>query len=163
MAQRSTLEIETVDEHAVGAEVRGEREAVGGIGKDAVGVRRFLTFGIRSFARVLNYVRWRECADRLELVHGVEDSPIRVDTKEGRVSAGLYCADLLQLPGPPVHADEIDALGLSAFGIGPNVEQIGIRPRLRHSGTAPRTALPGATPSSACPFATTDTPFTITC
>ena len=62
MAQRSTLEIETVDEHAVGAEVCGEREAVGGIGKDAVGMRRFLTLGVRSCSRVLNHGRGRgEC------------------------------------------------------------------------------------------------------
>src|SRR5207244_2080563 len=55
-------EIETVDEHAVGAEVCGEREAVGGIGKDAVGMRRFLTLGVRSCSRVLNHGRGRgEC------------------------------------------------------------------------------------------------------
>src|SRR2546426_7137222 len=70
MAQRSTLEIEMVDEHAVGAEVCGEREAVGGIGKDAVGMRRFLTLGVRACSRVLNHVRgWVECCIRPEREH----------------------------------------------------------------------------------------------
>src|SRR5205807_1427768 len=52
--QRFAIEIEPVDEHAVGAEVCGEREAVGGIGDDAVGVRLALTIGNRSVASVLH-------------------------------------------------------------------------------------------------------------
>jgi len=61
VAQRSPLEVETVEEHAVGAEVCRKREAVRGIGNDAVGMRRFLTLGIRPFSRVLDHVRGREC------------------------------------------------------------------------------------------------------
>ena len=64
MAERSTLEIEMVHEHAVSAEVCGEREAVRGIGKDTVGVRRFLTLGVRPLSRVLHHVRGCECAIR---------------------------------------------------------------------------------------------------
>ncbi len=66
-------------------------------------------------------------AGRLELVHGVEDPAVRVDTKEGRVCAGVYRPDSHQLAGPPVHADEIDA-----FAIRPYIELIGIRSRLGH-------------------------------
>src|SRR5947209_1761816 len=67
MAQRSTLEIELVHEHAVGAEVCGEREAVGGIGKDAVRMRRFLPLGVRSFSLVLyNGGGWGEGTIRLD-------------------------------------------------------------------------------------------------
>src|SRR2546426_6861762 len=220
MAQRFAVQIETVDEHALGAEVCGERVAVGGIGKNTVGVRRFLALGVRSFSRVLNHGRGRrECTIRLdrqqrdaapgvvgdekgaatpvhahvagfatsrrllvqpsehagsslyrkgahhagllELLHRIEHALVRVDCQEGRVCAGVYRADSEQLPGAPVHADQIDALRSGAFGIRPNVEEIGIRRRLSHCGA--RTAFPGATPSTACPFATTDTPFTITC
>src|SRR3989441_1256851 len=67
MAQRPAIDVEPIDEHAVGAEVCGEREAVRGIGKDAVGMRRFLTLGIRSFTRVLHHGRGRsECTIRLD-------------------------------------------------------------------------------------------------
>ena len=65
VAQRFSVEVEPA-EYAVGAEVCGKREAVGGIGKDAVGMRRFLTLGIWSFSRVLHHVRgWGECTIRL--------------------------------------------------------------------------------------------------
>jgi len=82
MAQRSTLEIEMVHEHAVGAEVCGEGEAVGGIGKDAV--------GMRSFTRVLYHTRGgRECA-------------IRLDRQQRDVAAGVV-GDEQGAPAP-VHA-----------------------------------------------------------
>src|SRR6266550_3677983 len=67
VAQRFAIQVETVDEHAVGAQVCGKREADGRIGKDAVGVRRFLTLGIRSFSRVLHHLGgWAECTIRLD-------------------------------------------------------------------------------------------------
>src|SRR5439155_13837681 len=47
VAQRFAVQIEMVDEHAVGAQVCGEREAVGGIGKDTVSMRRWWPFGMR--------------------------------------------------------------------------------------------------------------------
>ena len=117
----------------------------------------------------------------LQLVDGVEHAPVRVDGEEGRVRAGGHRADSPQLSGAAVHADEIDALGPGAFGIGPNVEEVtgtlrttrqpdetdrrrGQEVAARaHLGASARTAFPGATLSTARPFATTDTPFTITC
>src|SRR6266536_5034784 len=61
VAQRFALQVDTVDEYAVGAQVCGEHEAVGGIGKDAVGMGRGLALGIRPFSRVLNHLRgWVE-------------------------------------------------------------------------------------------------------
>ncbi len=57
VAQRFSFEVEPVDEHAVGAEVCGEREAVGGVGNDTVRMRRILPLSIRSAARVLHHVR----------------------------------------------------------------------------------------------------------
>src|SRR5216117_984006 len=63
VAQRFAVEVETVDVHTVDAEVCGERATIGGIGKNAVGMRRFLTLGIRSFSLVLTYLRGRgECS-----------------------------------------------------------------------------------------------------
>src|SRR5712671_2230404 len=59
VAQRFTVQVETVDEHAVSAQVCGEHEAVGGIGKDAVGMGRGLTLGIRPFSGVLNHLPGR--------------------------------------------------------------------------------------------------------
>src|SRR5213082_1020927 len=65
VAQRFAVNVEVVDEHAVGAQVCGEHEAVGGIGKDAVGMGRGLTLGSRPFSRVLNHLRgWVEGAIR---------------------------------------------------------------------------------------------------
>src|SRR5437660_860519 len=64
--QRFAAHVERVDEHAVGAQVCGEREAVGGIGKNAVGMRRCLTLRIRPCSRVMNHLPgWRECTIRL--------------------------------------------------------------------------------------------------
>ena len=54
VAQRFTVEVETVDEHAVDTEVRNEHEAIGRIGNDAVCVRCCLTRSVRSRAGVLN-------------------------------------------------------------------------------------------------------------
>ena len=66
MVQGLAAHIEPVDEHPIGAEVRGEREAVGGIGQDAVGMRRFLPLAVRSSARVVYHLRGRrESAVRL--------------------------------------------------------------------------------------------------
>src|SRR5213075_2397685 len=70
----------------------------------------------------------REGADHarlLELVDSVEHAPVRVHTKEGRVCAGVYRPDSHQLAGPPVHADEINALGIR-----PDIEEIRIRSSL---------------------------------
>src|SRR5437762_12968319 len=53
---RFAVEVEAIHVHAIDAEVCGERKAVGGVGKDAVRMRCFLTLGIRPFARVLIYV-----------------------------------------------------------------------------------------------------------
>ena len=70
VAESFGVGVETVDEHAVDPEVRDEREAVGGIGKDAVRVWRVLTFGVRSGARVLHDLRRRrECSIRLDRQH----------------------------------------------------------------------------------------------
>ena len=67
VAQRFSVEVELADEYAVGAEVCGKREAVGGIGKDAVGVRRFLTLRIRPLSVVMNDAcGWRERSIRLD-------------------------------------------------------------------------------------------------
>src|SRR5258705_400193 len=66
MAQRFAVQVEPVDEHAVGAEVCGEREAVRRIGNNAMRMRRFLPLGIRPFARVLHHMRGTECAIRLD-------------------------------------------------------------------------------------------------
>src|SRR6266513_1103912 len=68
VAQRFAVQVETVDEHAVGAQVCGEHAAIGGIGKDAVGMGRGLTLGIRPFSGVLNHLRgWVEGAIRPDL------------------------------------------------------------------------------------------------
>ena len=51
--------VEPVEHHAVDAEVRGEREAIGWIGDDAVSVRCLLAFRVRPAAHVLRDVRRR--------------------------------------------------------------------------------------------------------
>src|SRR5687767_11063582 len=53
MAERLALEVQTVHEHAVHAQVRGEHEAVGRIGDDAVRMRCLLPSSVRSRALVL--------------------------------------------------------------------------------------------------------------
>ena len=69
----------------------------------------------------------REGAHRalVDLVHRVQLAPVGVDTKEGRVRAGVYGPDSRQLPGPPVHANEMDA-----FGVRPDIQEIRIRSSL---------------------------------
>src|SRR5205823_12456009 len=64
------VEVETVDEHSVDTEVCGEHETIGGVGKNAVGMRRSLALGIRPFSRVLNRVRGRgDCSIRFNRQH----------------------------------------------------------------------------------------------
>src|SRR5256885_2959999 len=94
VAQRFAVHVETVDEHAVGAQVCGEHEAVGGIGEDAVGMGRGLTLGIRPFSGVLNHPRgWvegsirpdREQRDTSSAVVGYEhDGPAAVHAHVAR-------------------------------------------------------------------------------
>src|SRR5439155_24752398 len=64
----------------------------------------------------------------LELIDGVEHTPVGVDRQEGRVRAGIHRADSLQLAGAPVHADEIDPFGPGAFGVCANVDEVIILP-----------------------------------
>ena len=52
--QRVALQIETIHEHPIGAEVGGQHKAVGRIGDDAVGVRLALSIRDRSVSGVLD-------------------------------------------------------------------------------------------------------------
>ena len=54
MRERAFAGVETIDEHAVGAEVGGQREAVVGVGDDAVCVRMLLARGDLAGADVLH-------------------------------------------------------------------------------------------------------------
>src|SRR5205085_6800875 len=51
--QRSVVDVETIHENTIDAEVRGQGEAVGRIGHYAMRVRRFLPLLVRSSAVVL--------------------------------------------------------------------------------------------------------------
>src|SRR6266566_3885848 len=93
VTQRFAVEIETVHVHPVDAEVRGEREAVGGIGKNAVGMRCFLTLGIRSFSRMLIYVRGSgECSILLDREHRDTSTDIVGDEHHSSAAIHTYVA-----------------------------------------------------------------------
>ena len=68
--EQFAIEDETIDEHAVGTEVRGEHEAIGGIDKNTVGMRRCLTLAIRPCSRMLHHLRgWGEGSFRPDREH----------------------------------------------------------------------------------------------
>ena len=110
VTQRFSFEVETVDEHAVDAQICGEHETVGWIGNDAVGMRRLLTLSIRSAASVVHHVsRWRERSvgldreqrDAATVVVGDEHhSAATVNAHEARRStARLLRVESSELPG----------------------------------------------------------------
>jgi hypothetical protein len=53
-----------------------------------------------------------------------------VDGEERRVRTGVERGDSPQLPGGPVHADEMDAVTSATFGIRPDVEEVTVPLRL---------------------------------
>ena len=57
MVQGSVVEVEAIDQHAIDAEVRGEREAIGGVGDNAVRVRRLLALLVRAAPVILHHLR----------------------------------------------------------------------------------------------------------
>ena len=71
LTQSSGLDVEPIEEHAVGPEVCREQETIGWIGNDAVGMGPFLPLGVRSLSRVLIHSRGgAECTVRLDGQHG---------------------------------------------------------------------------------------------
>src|SRR3954464_15102458 len=57
VTQRTPVEIQSVNEHAIRSEVSGEGETVRGIGDNAVSVRLLLTFRVWSATSVLDQRR----------------------------------------------------------------------------------------------------------
>jgi len=63
-----------------------------------------------------------------------------VNGEERRIGAGVYRTDSSQFAGPPVEADEIDAIGPTTFGVRPDVQEIIVQLRVLSQGETFRTA-----------------------